>query len=56
MLSSAEKMNSRPGNLSREKAKAARMVVKVTMATLQAQTMMELRKYRAKGACLKAMR
>ena len=55
MLSSREKMISRPGKLSREKAKAARMVVMAVAATLDAVTTTELIKYFSKGAVLKAL-
>ncbi|MPM80960.1 hypothetical protein SDC9_128011 [bioreactor metagenome] len=49
-------MTSRPGKSSREKAKAARMVVMAVAATLDAVTTTELIKYFSKGAVLKAMR
>ena len=53
---SSEKIRSLPGNLSREKANAPKMVVNVVAATEQTMTITELRKYRANGAFSKAMR
>lgn len=56
MLSKNEKMISRPGNLSLEKANAARMVVVAVVKTLEKVTTTELMKYLSKGAVLKTKR
>jgi len=47
--SRAEKNKSLPGNLSREKANAARIVVNNVSATLASVTITELRKYMGNG-------
>lgn len=45
-----EKIRSLPGNFNLEKAKAAKIVTNMVSATTAAVTMIEFRKYLAKGA------